>query len=66
LAQNNSQKVKPIIKIKILIFVKIVENLSPLGTHYNYTIEGVLCIPIPQLLKFYKIKFETAEPGFLK
>jgi hypothetical protein len=29
---------------------------------YKYTTKGVFCILIPQLLKFWKIKFETTKP----
>jgi hypothetical protein len=32
--------------------------------YYKYTIQGVLCIPIPQLLKYWKIKFATVELDF--
>ncbi len=51
LAQNKSQKAYPK-KLKNLInkFIKIVQNQTPLD--YKYTIQGVVCIPIPQLLKF--------------
>jgi hypothetical protein len=36
-----------------------------LGYNYKYTIQGGLCIAIPQLLKIWKIKIETVEPCFL-
>lgn len=39
---------------------------EPLGYYYKYITQCELCMPIPQLLKFWKIKFETAEPCFLK
>jgi hypothetical protein len=38
----------------------------PLGYYYKDTIQGVLCISIPELEKFWKIRFETAQPQFLK
>jgi len=31
-----------------------VENQIPLGYYYKYTIQGGLCIAIPQLLKIWK------------
>jgi len=36
---------------------------QPLGYSYKHTIQCVFCM---QSLKFWKIKFETAEPGFLR
>jgi hypothetical protein len=36
---------------KLVTFFKIVENQTPLGYNYKYTIQGGLCIAIPQLLK---------------
>ncbi len=50
---------------KLVTFFKIVENQTPLGYNYKYTIQGGLCIAIPQLLKIWKIKIETVEPCFL-
>jgi hypothetical protein len=66
LGQNNSQKGFAGKKKRktLLIFVKIVQNQTPLGYYYKYMIQGVLCTPNPLLLKFWKIKFETAKPNF--
>jgi hypothetical protein len=45
----------------MLIFFKIVENQTALSYENKYTIQGVLCIPFLQLLKFWNIKFEVAK-----
>ncbi len=48
-------------------FVKIAENWKPLGYYYyKCKTQDVFCIPFnPQLMKIWKIKFETPKPHFL-
>jgi hypothetical protein len=43
-----------------------VENQTPLGYYYKYTIQGGLGIAIPQLLKIWKIKIENCGTLFSK
>jgi len=56
----------------ILIFVEIVkENQTPiglllLGYEYKSTTQVVLCILVPQLLRFWKIKSEIIHVDILE
>jgi hypothetical protein len=63
-------------KIFFCIFIEIVEIELPtsnktllstqlLGYYYKYPTKGVIYIFVLQLLKFWKIKFETTRPLFL-
>jgi hypothetical protein len=45
----------------MLINFKIVENQITLSYEYTCTIQGLLCIPFLQLLRFWNIKFEVAK-----
>jgi hypothetical protein len=58
----------------LLIFAEIVKNQTldlwiffycakPMGYSYKHTIQCVFCM---QSLRFWKIQFETTEPGFLR
>jgi len=49
-----------------LIFVPIVENQTPIRLLLQIHTQNVLCILIPQLLKFWKIKIEIVKPHFLQ
>jgi hypothetical protein len=50
----------------MLIFFKNVENQTALSYENRYTIQGFLCIPFLQLLKFWNIKFWNCQSSYSK
>jgi hypothetical protein len=53
-------------RIELSTFVLKHVLTQPLGDYYKCTPQAIFYIFISQLLKFYKIKFETAKPCFLQ